>query len=133
MRVGDRHVSTPKFGRRPIEVARSPPVLPPQCPTPERDADWPLTRRAATRTWCSVPPVLDWFLRLMVLAVVAAIVVAWFRAQEPESDVDDQARQRIREVEDEVRRLGRAVADMRHRIEVLERRSRWSADPPPDP
>ena len=76
---------------------------------------------------------MDWLLRLILLVVLVAVIVAWFRAQEPDSDVDAHARDRVREVEDEVRRLGTAVAALRHRIDDLERRARWSADPPPDP
>jgi hypothetical protein len=81
---------------------------------------------------------MDWVLRVVLVAVLAALVVAWVRGRE-ESDrvVDVQARDAIDALEARVdglghrlRSLGATVAALEQRVDDLERRARGRPSPP---
>jgi hypothetical protein len=79
---------------------------------------------------------MDWFLRVILVAVAVYLLYRYSRGPRPEpavDAVDAQARRNISYLEDEVYGLRSTVDELRRRIDDLEGRSPWDAEPPPDP
>ena len=86
-------------------------------------------------------------MRLVLLVVAGGLIASWVRGSGPEPVVNAAERARVSGLEDDVYRLGKTVEglqrqisrrdalveDLRRRIQDLERRSRWDAEPPSDP